>query len=95
MIAQPRETRALRALLLPMTILAWLAVMVVAAWLLGHVAHALLILVLATLIAFALGPVVSFFSHWMPQRSRSLTSSPSASSSGSWALSPSQPPRRR
>lgn len=67
MIAQPRETRALRALLLPMTILAWLAVMVVAAWLLGHVAHALLILVLATLIAFALGPVVSFFSRWMPR----------------------------
>jgi predicted PurR-regulated permease PerM len=67
MIAQPRESRALRALLLPMTILAWLAVLVVAAWLLGHVARALLILVLATLVAFALGPVVGLFERFMPR----------------------------
>ena len=67
MIAAPRESRALRALLLPMTILAWIAVLVVAAWLLSHVAHAVLILVLATLVAFALGPVVGFFSRLMPR----------------------------
>jgi predicted PurR-regulated permease PerM len=67
MIAAPRESRALRALLLPMTILAWLAVLVVAAWLLGHVAHALLILVLATLVAFALGPVVALLARVMPR----------------------------
>jgi predicted PurR-regulated permease PerM len=50
-----------------MTILAWLAVLVVAAWLLGHVAHAILILVLATLIAFAMAPVVGLLSRWMPR----------------------------
>src|SRR5207244_4234791 len=66
-IATPRESRALRALLLPMTILAWLAVLVVAAWLLSHVAHALLILVLATLVAFALGPVVGLLERVMPR----------------------------
>jgi predicted PurR-regulated permease PerM len=67
MIAPPRESRALRALLLPMTILAWLAVLVVAAWLLSHVARAILILVLATLIAFALGPVVGLLERFMPR----------------------------
>jgi predicted PurR-regulated permease PerM len=66
-IAQPRESRALRALLLPMTILSWLAVLVVAAWLLSHIAHAILILVLATLITFALVPLVSLLSRWMPR----------------------------
>ncbi|MDQ6741641.1 MAG: AI-2E family transporter [Candidatus Dormibacteraeota bacterium] len=67
MIAQPRESRALRALLLPMTILSWLAVLLVAAWLLSHIAHAILILVLATLITFALVPLVSLLSRWMPR----------------------------
>jgi predicted PurR-regulated permease PerM len=66
-IAQPRESRALRALLLPMTILSWLAVLLVAAWLLSHIAHAILILVLATLITFALVPLVSLLSRWMPR----------------------------
>lgn len=50
-----------------MTILSWLAVLVVAAWLLSHVAHAILVLVLATLITFALAPLVSLLSHWMPR----------------------------
>jgi len=50
-----------------MTILAWLAVLVVAASLLGHVAHAILGLVLATLIAFAMAPVVGLLSRWMPR----------------------------
>jgi predicted PurR-regulated permease PerM len=50
-----------------MTILAWLAVLVVAVWLLGHVTRAILILVLASLIAFALAPLVRLFSMWMPR----------------------------
>jgi predicted PurR-regulated permease PerM len=50
-----------------MTILSWLAVLLVAAWLLSHITHAILILVLATLIAFAMAPVVSFLSRWMPR----------------------------
>jgi predicted PurR-regulated permease PerM len=50
-----------------MTVLAWLAVLLVAAWLLSHIAHAILILVLATLITFALVPLVSLLSRWMPR----------------------------
>jgi predicted PurR-regulated permease PerM len=50
-----------------MTILSWLAVLLVAAWLLSHVAHAILVLVLATLITFALAPLVALLSHWMPR----------------------------
>jgi predicted PurR-regulated permease PerM len=50
-----------------MTILSWLAVLLVAAWLLSHIAHAILILVLATLITFALAPLVSLLSRWMPR----------------------------
>jgi predicted PurR-regulated permease PerM len=66
-IVPPRESRAVQALLLPLTILAWLAVLLVAMWLLGHVTHAILVLVLATLIAFALAPIVSLLSRWMPR----------------------------
>ena len=50
-----------------MTILSWLAVLLVAAWLLSHIAHAILVLVLATLITFALVPLVSLLSRWMPR----------------------------
>ncbi|HLI51426.1 MAG TPA: hypothetical protein VKU87_06490, partial [Thermomicrobiaceae bacterium] len=51
----------------PLTILAWLAVVIVFAWLLGHVAKTLLTLILATILAFALTPLVSLFSRWMPR----------------------------
>lgn len=51
----------------PLTILAWLAVVIVFAWLLGHVARTLLTIVLATILAFALTPLVSLFSRWMPR----------------------------
>jgi predicted PurR-regulated permease PerM len=67
MISTPRDSKALRALLVPLTILAWLAVLLVAGWLLGHVAHALLILVLATVITFAVVPLVSLLSRWLPR----------------------------
>jgi predicted PurR-regulated permease PerM len=50
-----------------MTILSWLAVLLVAAWLLSHVTHAILVLVLATLITFALAPLVSLLQRWMPR----------------------------
>lgn len=56
-----------RRLFAPLTILAWLAVVIVFAWLLGHVAKTLLTLVLATILAFALTPLVSLFSRWMPR----------------------------
>jgi predicted PurR-regulated permease PerM len=48
-------------------VLAWLALLVVVAWLVGHVARAFLIVILAALIAFALTPMVNLLARWMPR----------------------------
>jgi predicted PurR-regulated permease PerM len=56
-----------RALYIPLTILAWLAVIVVTGWLLGHVVRTILTLVFSGIVAFALTPVVNLFSRWMPR----------------------------
>ncbi len=56
-----------RSLLWPLIVLAWLAVLLVAAWLLSHVTHAVLILVLSTVVAFALTPLVSLLERWLPR----------------------------
>lgn len=56
-----------RALFIPLTILAWLAVAIIAGWLLGHVLKTILTLILSGVIAFALTPLVSFFSRWVPR----------------------------
>jgi predicted PurR-regulated permease PerM len=56
-----------RALFLPLIILAWLAVLVVCLWLLAHVTKTLLVLVLSGIVAFALTPLVTLFSRWMPR----------------------------
>lgn len=56
-----------RALYVPLTVLAWLAVVVVCGWLLSHVVKTVLTLVLSGILAFALTPLVSFFSRWMPR----------------------------
>src|SRR5215469_16003841 len=61
------QTRLVRALLVPLVVLAWLAVLLVVAWLLSHVTHALLILVLSTIVAFALTPMVNLLARWMPR----------------------------
>jgi predicted PurR-regulated permease PerM len=61
------RSRLVRALLIPLVVLAWLAVLVLVGWLLGHVAHAMLILVLSTVVAFALTPVVELLNRWMPR----------------------------
>src|SRR5947209_17467399 len=54
-----------RALFIPLTILAWLAVIVVAGWLLGHVTKTLLTLILSGIVAFALTPLVRYFQRYM------------------------------
>ncbi len=59
--------RWMRALLLPLTILAWLAVILLVGWLLSHVTRALLILVLSALVAFALTPLVDLLSRFLPR----------------------------
>ncbi|MBJ7599281.1 MAG: AI-2E family transporter [Candidatus Nephthysia bennettiae] len=61
------DSRWSTTLLLPLSILAWAAVIIVIGWLLGHVTKAILILVLSAIIAFALTPLVSLFSRWMPR----------------------------
>lgn len=57
----------LRALLVPLTILSWIALVIVVGWLLSHVARALLMLVLATLLAFAANPIVNRLEKVMPR----------------------------
>ena len=57
----------MRALLIPLVILAWLAVLLVVVWLLSHVTHAVLILVLSTVVAFALSPIVDLLDRWLPR----------------------------
>jgi predicted PurR-regulated permease PerM len=56
-------------LLLPAIVLAWLALAVLAFWMLSHFAHTILIVVLAVILGFALTPLVNLFGRWT---SRSL-----------------------
>jgi predicted PurR-regulated permease PerM len=54
-----------RALYIPLTILAWLAVIVAGFWILSHFAKTIMTVILAAIIAFALTPVVSLLSRYM------------------------------
>ncbi|MDQ2743800.1 MAG: AI-2E family transporter [Chloroflexota bacterium] len=56
-----------RALFIPLTILAWLAVIVIGGWLLSHVVKTILTLVLSGVVAYALTPLVTFVSRWIPR----------------------------
>jgi len=56
-----------RALYLPLIVLAWLAVLLVAGWLLAHIARALLTLALAAVLAYALTPLVARLARAMPR----------------------------
>src|SRR5438067_12201301 len=66
-IGEVRDSRWTGPLLVPLTILAWLAVIIVVAFLLSHVTHALLVLVLGTVVAFALTPLVNILARWLPR----------------------------
>ncbi|MBV9168790.1 MAG: AI-2E family transporter [Chloroflexi bacterium] len=57
----------LRALALPLIVLAWLAVLVLIGWLLGHLTRTILILVLAAVIAFAFTPLANQLQRWLPR----------------------------
>jgi predicted PurR-regulated permease PerM len=59
--------RSVRALLVPLTILAWTGVLVVIVWALSHVAHAAMMVVLATIVAFGVTPVVNYLARWIPR----------------------------
>ncbi len=60
------DSRLVRALLVPLVILAWLGVLVGVVWLLSHVAHMILVAVLATVVAFAVAPLVKLLSRFVP-----------------------------
>jgi predicted PurR-regulated permease PerM len=61
------QSRLVRALLWPLIVLAWLAVLLLVGWLLTHVTHAVLVLVLSSLVAFALTPLVNILERFMPR----------------------------
>lgn len=56
-----------RALFIPLTILAWLAVLLIGVWLLSHVLKTVLTIVLGAILAFALTPLVSYLRRFMPR----------------------------
>ena len=56
-----------RALLVPLVILVWLAVLLVAGWLLGHLAKTLLLVILSGVLAFAFTPLATRLARWMPR----------------------------
>jgi predicted PurR-regulated permease PerM len=67
MLTASRGPNWIKALLVPLTILSWLALLIVTGWLLSHVAKALLTLILAALLAFAANPIVSRLERRMPR----------------------------
>jgi predicted PurR-regulated permease PerM len=57
----------LRALVLPLIVLTWLAVAILAIWVLSHFTRTILIVVLATILAFAFTPLANLFARRMPR----------------------------
>lgn len=57
----------LRALVIPLIVLAWLAVVLVVGWLLTHLAKTLLLVVLSSVLAFAFTPLANRLARWMPR----------------------------
>jgi predicted PurR-regulated permease PerM len=51
----------------PLVILSWLAVLVIAGRLLGHLTRAILLVVLSGVIAFAVTPLANLHSRWLPR----------------------------
>jgi len=66
-MAVPGSSRWSTALLAPLTILAWLAVVLVAGWLLSHVTRALMTIVFSAVIAYALTPLVRRLNRFVPR----------------------------
>jgi len=56
-----------RALYIPLIVLAWLAIILIGGWLLSHVVKTLLTLLLSGIVAFALTPLVSLLTRWLPR----------------------------
>jgi predicted PurR-regulated permease PerM len=58
---QSSAARWQRLLYMPLTVLAWLALAIIALWLIGHLAHTVLMVALAVIITIALQPLVAVF----------------------------------
>jgi predicted PurR-regulated permease PerM len=56
-----------RALYPPLTILAWLVVLLIVGWALSHVTRTILVVVLAAVLAFAFTPLANLFARWLPR----------------------------
>jgi len=63
----PNPSSWQRALYPPLTILAWLVVLVIAGWLLGHVTKTIVMIALSGVLAFAFTPLASLLSRWVPR----------------------------
>ena len=57
----------LRALLLPLIILTWLALLVLCLWVLSHFTHTILLVALGAVLAFAFTPLANLFAQRMPR----------------------------
>lgn len=57
----------LRALVLPLIVLVWLVLVVLALWVLSHFTRAILLFTLAAVLAFAFTPLATFFGRRMPR----------------------------
>ena len=57
----------MRRLTISLTILTWIAIVVVVVWLLSHVVVAILVFVLAAVFAYAFAPLVTLLSRWIPR----------------------------
>jgi predicted PurR-regulated permease PerM len=71
-IAQPDALNAnvirwVRRVLIPLAILAWAGVGILILWAAGYVARTILLLVIATLLAYALSPLVTLLARVMPR----------------------------
>jgi predicted PurR-regulated permease PerM len=61
-----RGAASRRALILPLTILAWLGVLAAAVWVLAQVATTLVLVLVAAVVALAIDPVVRALARWLP-----------------------------
>ncbi len=57
----------IRRLLIPLSLLAWAGIAILILWGVSHVTRAILLFVVASLLAYALAPLVTFFARVMPR----------------------------
>src|SRR5439155_26444270 len=57
----------LRTLVLPLIVLAWLALLVLCLWVLSHFTRTILLVVLAAVLAFAFAPLANLLGRWVPR----------------------------